>query len=90
MYNHGKFHLYSIWGCQVIKFEMFSWQCRIHEMAHFGGFLGPYFPKYGPILLTFLPGVVLKEEKSMFDESLKNLNFERNRRYPKFARLVQI
>ena len=26
MYNHGKFHLYSISGSQVIKFEMFSWR----------------------------------------------------------------
>ena len=25
MYNCGKFHLYSICGCQAIKSEMFSW-----------------------------------------------------------------
>ena len=25
MYNRGNFHLYSISGCEVKKFEMFSW-----------------------------------------------------------------
>ena len=49
MYNCGKFHLYSICGCQAIKSEMFLWRWRIHEMAHFRGFWGPSFPKYGPI-----------------------------------------
>ena len=90
MYNCGKFHLYSISGCQVIKFEMFSWWWRIHEMAHFWGFLGPNFPKYGPILFKFLPEVVLKETKSVFEESSEKLNFYRNGRYPKFARLGQL
>ena len=55
------------------------------------GFLwGPNSPKYGPILLKFLPEVVLKEKKTVLEESLKNSNFSRNRRYPKFARLVQL
>ena len=70
MYNRGKFHIYSISGCEVKKFEMFSWRCRIHEMGHFGGFLGHNFPKYGRILLKFLPEVVLKNTKSVFEESL--------------------
>ena len=90
MYNCGKFHLYSICGCQVIKCEMFLWRCSIHEMPHLGGFLGPNFPKYGPMLLKFLPEVALKVTKSVFEESLKNLNFNRNGRYPKFARFVQL
>ena len=90
MYNCGKFHLYSICGCQAIKFEMFLWQWRIHEMAHFGRFWGPSFPKYGPILLKFLPEVLLKETKSVLEESLKNLNFDRNGRCPKFGRLIQL
>ena len=90
MYNRGKFHLYSICGCQVIKFEMFSWQWSIHEMVHFEGFLGHNSPKYGPILLKFLPEVVLKETKLAFEESLKNFHFYRNGRYRKFARFVQL
>ena len=76
MYNPGKFHLYSVCGCQVIKFEMFSWRCSIHEMAHFWGFLDPNSPKYGQILLKFLPDVVvLANIKRVFEESLKNQNF---------------
>ena len=57
-------------------------------MVYFWGFLGPNFPNYGPIMLKFLPEVVLKEAKSVFEESLKNLSFDRNRRYPKFGRFV--
>ena len=75
MYNRGKFHLYSISGCQVIKFEMILWQWNIHEMTHSGRFSGHNSPKYGPILLNFLPEVVLKETKSVFEESSKNTKF---------------
>ena len=75
MYNHSKFHLYSICGCQVIKFEMFSWRWSIHEMAHFGGFLGPNSPKYGLILLKFLPEVLLKDRKPVLEKSYKDQNF---------------
>ena len=75
VHNHGKFHLYSISGCEVKKFEMFSWRWSIHEMAHFGGFLGPNSPKYGSISLKFLPEVVPKDTKTVFEESLKNRHF---------------
>ena len=37
IHNCGKFHLYSICGCQVINFQMFSWQYSIHELGHFVG-----------------------------------------------------
>ena len=90
MYNRGKFHLYSICGSQVTKFQIFSWQWSNHEMAHFGDFLGPNVPKYGLILLKFLPEVVLKDAKTVIEESLKNLNFHRNGRYPKLGRFVQL
>ena len=46
VHNCGKFHYGSICGCQVINFQMFSWRCSIHEMAPFGGFLGPFSPKW--------------------------------------------
>ena len=45
IHNRGKFHLCRICGSQVIKFQIVSWRCSIHEMAHFGGFLSPFSPK---------------------------------------------
>ena len=65
MYNRGKFHLYSISGCEVKKSEMFSWQWSIHEMVHFWAFSGPKFPKCGPILLKFASQLLLKESKTL-------------------------
>ena len=59
-------------------------------MTHFGAFLAHNSPKYGPILLKFLPEAVIKDAKSFFEESLKNPNFHRNERYPKFGPLVQL
>ena len=35
IHNCGKFHLYSICGCQVINFQFFLWQYSIHELGHF-------------------------------------------------------
>ena len=49
-------------------------------MTHFGVVLVHNSPKYGSILLKFLPEAVLKDEKSVFEESLKNPNFHRNER----------
>ena len=66
MYNRGKFHLYSISGCEVKKFEMFSWRWSIHEMAHFWAFSGPKSSKCGSILLKFAPQLLLKESKTLF------------------------
>ena len=85
MYNRGKFHLYSISGCQVKKFEMFLWQWSIHEMARFWAFLGPNSPKYGLILLKFAPQLVFIGSKTVFEEFCENSNFYQNRTYPKFA-----
>ena len=42
----------------------------------------------GVILLKFAPGIVFKERKTMFEESLENSNFYKNGRYPKFALFV--
>ena len=69
LHNRGKFHQYSICGCQVKNFQSFSYRFSIHEIAPFlrdGGGLGPYSPKYGPTLLKFLPEVVYKQTKSVF------------------------
>ena len=89
VHNRGKFHLYSICGCEVKKFEMFSWRWSIHEMAHFGGFLGRNSPKCGSILLKFAPQLFLMEIKTLLQEFLKNANFSRNRTFPKFARFFR-
>ena len=66
IYNHGKFRLYSISGCEVKKFEMFSWRWSIHEMVHFLAFSGPKSPKCDPILLKFVPKLLLKQSKTLF------------------------
>ena len=85
MYNRGKFHLYSISGCEVKKFEMFSWRWSIHEMTDFWAFLGPNSPKCGPTLLKFEPQLFLMESNTLIQEFFKNSNFYRNRTFPKFA-----
>ena len=50
---------------------MFSWWCNIHEMAAFGGFLGPFSLKYGLSLLKFQPEVVLHKKKTASEQSFK-------------------
>ena len=70
------------------KFSIFLWQCSIHEMALFGGFLGPFFPKYCSILLTFWQEVVSYKRKTVFEQSLKILCLNRKGTYPKFTVLV--
>ena len=37
IHARNKFHQYSIPGSQVMNFQMFLWQCSIHEIASFGG-----------------------------------------------------
>ena len=90
IHNRGTFHIYSICSCQVIHFQMFSWQCSIHEIVLFGGFLGPNSPKCCQILPKVLPELVFKETQTVFQEFWKGSNFYRNRRCPKFACLVQL
>ena len=85
VHNHGKFHLYSISGCEVKKFEMFLWRWSIHEMTDFWAFLGPNSPKCGPTLLKFEPQLFLMESNTLIQELFKNSNFYRNRTFPKFA-----
>ena len=59
-------------------------------MGHFGGFWGPNFPKYGPILLKLAPQLVFMETQTLFQEFCKNSNFRRNGTLPKFSRLVPL
>ena len=55
----------------VVKFQMLLWQCSIHEMAAFGGFLGPFYLKYGLSLLKFQPEVVFHEKKTASEQPFK-------------------
>ena len=77
IHNRGKFHEYSICGCQVINFQSFSCWFSIHEMALFGGFLGPNFFKCCPILMKFSPGVVFKKKTLYFKNLWKIQIFTR-------------
>ena len=89
VHNCGKFHYCSICGCQVISFQMFSWQCSIQEMAPFGGgFLGPFPPKYGSSLLKFRPAVASHKAKTVSEHSFKIKCLSGNRTYPKLTNLV--
>ena len=45
-----------------------------------GFFLGPYFPRYCSIFLTFWPEVVSNKTNSVFEKSFKILNFSWNGR----------
>ena len=83
-HNRVKFHFDIICGCQVINFQMFSWQCSIHELGHLREILSPNSPKYCLILLKFAPEVVLKEEKTMFQKFLENSNRNENWTLAKF------
>ena len=51
--NRGKFHRYSICGCQVRRFQSFSCQKKGEFLATFGWFLGHNFRKSGQILYKF-------------------------------------
>ena len=63
--NGGKFHIYSIYGCEVIHYceveviQMFFAMEYLEEGGGGGG-LGPNSLEYCSILLKFLPEVVTK------------------------------
>ena len=89
IHNRGKFHQHSICGSQVINFQMFSWQCSIHEMAPFWGFLGPFSPKYGSNQLKFEVEVVYHKTKTVYEQCFKiKCLSTTNGMYPKFTVLV--
>ena len=98
IHSRGKFYEYSISGSQVINFQMFSWQCNIHEMAPFEGgsggggggrVLGLFTPKYGSILLKISPEVVYCKKKIVCEQSFKIKCLSTNGTYPKFTVLVR-
>ena len=75
--NRSKFNLYSIFGCQVKNFQMFSWWYSIHEIALFVVFfLDSDSPKCCQILPKFLPELVLKGKQTVFKEFWKNSNLK--------------
>ena len=52
--NCGKFHEYSICGCQVINFQSVLYQFSIHQMVLFRGFTQRY-PKFALLVQLWLP-----------------------------------
>ena len=84
-YICGKFHLYSIYGSQVINVQMVLWQSSSHEMGHFEGVLCPFSHKYDLILLKFWPEVVCHEKKALYKQSSKMMSLRGNGTYPKFT-----
>ena len=59
-----------------------------HEMAPFWGFFRTNSPKYCSILLKIWPEVVSNKTNTLFQKSVKILNFGSNGTYPKFTILV--
>ena len=55
IHNPGKFHWYSICGCQVIYFQSFSYQQKVGFLAAFGWFFVDYNPKSRPICTKISP-----------------------------------
>ena len=53
-------------------FKIFRISSASIKWPFLGGFLGLNSPKYGSILLQFSHQVVIKERKTLFEESLKN------------------
>ena len=75
IYICGKFHQYNVCACEGNIFQSFSYWFSIHEMALFGGVLGPYSPKYCSNLPKFWPEVVFKLEKDIVWKILQNFEF---------------
>ena len=77
-------------GVKLSIFKCFHVRCSIFEMwSLLGEFLGPFSPKYDPILLKFWPEVISdKAKKRQFMSSLPKLCLSRNETYPKFTVLV--
>ena len=82
--NRAKFYFHSVCSSQVKNFQKVSWRWSIHELGHFGRFLGPNSPKYCPILMKLAPEVVFKERNRVFQKILTNSNFQRNCTLSKF------
>ena len=55
IHNRGKFHSYSICGCQVMNFQLFSQDQKRGFQAAFRWFFGYNSPKCSRILLKFGP-----------------------------------
>ena len=90
IHNPGTFHQDSICGSKVINFQMFSWQCRSHEMGPFSGVLGPFSPKYRWNLLKFGPEIVHHNKKTVREQYFKIRCLSTNGTYPNFTVFVQL
>ena len=64
-HSRGKFHEYSICGCQVKNDLSFVTRFSSHDMVNFGS---------GLILLIFSLELIFKSRKTVFEKSFKNVN----------------
>ena len=87
-HTRGKFHQHSICGSQVTYFQMFSWQCSIHQMAPFWEFPGLFSPKYHLNQLKVGPEVFHHKKKTVYKHCFKTKCLGTNRMHPKFTVLV--
>ena len=74
IHNRAKFHLYTSCDSQVKNLQKFSWQWSIHELGHFGVFLGRNSPKYDSILVKLATELVFKKRNTVLQEVLANSN----------------
>ena len=88
IHTSGKFHQHYICGSQVTNFQMFSWQCSIHQIALFWEFLGLFSTKYSPNMLKLGPEVFHHKKKTVYEQYFKTKCLGTNGMYQKFTVLV--
>ena len=71
IYNCGRFHLYSICGCQVINVQMLLRQCSTLDIVPFGFFGGLFLPQVWIDLAELSADVVPHKINSVFEEISK-------------------
>ena len=72
---------------KLLIFKCFHGDAASMKLAPFGGFLGPFSPKYGTSLLTFRPEVVSHKTNTVSEQSFKIKCLCGNRTYPKLTNL---
>ena len=75
IHTRGKFHKYSICGCQVIYLQRYSEQQKVGFLAAFGWFFKDYSPKWGWICTKLSPVMQCKVTHHLyygFSQNVKN------------------
>ena len=88
IYICGKFHQYSICGCEGKSFQNFSYWFSIHKMAPFFEFWALTPPNIVRSCWNFEQRKFSNKTKTVFEKSFKILNFGPNGTHLKFTVLV--